>query len=155
MKNLENKIIKKYTGPFVARSKQGEIKTSKSKLIEVFGKPHEKNICDKIKYEWVFELPNKNIVSIYPYKYSPKKDEMFRFSIAGKNEFSAKQLIDFFDSYFYLKDRNVNYFDTQLKEIENDSDINICFNSENFKTNYFKISKTQLEKIKNILINNE
>jgi hypothetical protein len=85
--------MKKYTGPFVSGSKQGQIEITKNILIGIFGKPHNTNVCDKVKYEWVFELNNGQVVSIYPYKYSPKGDEEFVFSIGGNDELSALKFI--------------------------------------------------------------
>jgi hypothetical protein len=91
--------MKKYHKLFIiGRSKQGQIKTTENILIGIFGKPHNtnhnKNICDKVKYEWVFELNNGQIVSIYTDKYSPKGDEEFIFSIDGNDELSTLKFIE-------------------------------------------------------------
>ena len=90
--------MKKYTGPFVGGSRQGGIKTTFAKLKEVFGEPHFVNLCEKVDYEWKFELTDGSVVSIYPYKYSPKENQLFEFSVASNSKKSADALIAHFNS---------------------------------------------------------
>lgn len=90
--------MKKYIGDFAGGSRQGEIRTTLNKLIEVFGEPHKKGLCDKVPYEWQFELTDGSVVTLYPYKYSPRKNNLFTFSVGGNSEKSAKELIKYFNS---------------------------------------------------------
>ena len=60
--------------------------------------PHFVNLCEKVDYEWKFELTDGSVVSIYPYKYSPKENQLFEFSVASNSKKSADALIAHFNS---------------------------------------------------------